>query len=265
MWLRDNLEKSSVVMHYSISMFKSSRLSKLLSKAGKRLALLVKGNRTGVGLFYFDNPKTIVCANVKEACSHLGWNGEEIDAYIESGYQKFSEVIAETKRDFPENWNSEVNLSIMLYVAIRSTNAQVVVETGVANGVSTNMIMAGLEFTDGTLYSFDVDERCSKAYSGNGNWNFNLLSPNNPEISLAKASNKFSEIDLWLHDSDHSNWWQSFEYEFALTKLRRGGYLFSDDIDFSTAWVDFAPVNFSRNIVLFDFRKLIGIAQNYVG
>ena len=71
-----------------------------------------------------------------------------------------------------------------------------------------------------------------------------------------------SRSKLLYAKSDHSYWWQNFEYKYALSKLNPGGYLFSDDIDYSTAWAKFAPFNFSRNIVLFDFRKLIGVARN---
>ena len=256
-----SLNEIFFVVYYG-GMDRYSSLSKFFFKAKNRLELAIDGNRSGVGLFYFENTKTFVCANVQEACSQLGWNSPEVDSYIESGIRMHSEVISRTTNDFPEIWNSEVNLSIMLYVAIRLTNAQVVVETGVANGVSTNMIMAGLEFTGGALYSFDVDENCGNAFSGPGNWNFNVLSSSAPEKNLLALTEAFPGVDLWLHDSDHSYWWQNFEYKYALSKLNPGGYLFSDDIDYSTAWAKFAPFNFSRNIVLFDFRKLSGVARN---
>ena len=242
-------------------MEKFIKLSKLATKVKRRSIVAFKGSRSGVGLFYFNAPNTLICSNIKEVINELNLNGNETDILLQEGHIKYQETIDRSTGVFPSNWNGEMNLSILLYVLIRKVNAQVVVETGVANGISTNMLMAALEQTGGRLHSFDINPMSRNSYRGSGKWDFNLLSARNPERQIINAMHSLGDVDLWLHDSDHSHWWQTFEYKLAFSKLRKNGYLISDDVDFSTAWAEFAPINFSRNLVLFDHKKLVGCAQ----
>lgn len=85
---------------------------------------------------------------------------------------------------FPEEWNVETNLSIYLHAYILKYRPKLVVETGVANGFSTNILMAALEITGGTLHSFDVRSECQFAYKGVGNWVFHLVPQRNQKRFL---------------------------------------------------------------------------------
>ena len=236
-------------------------IERLISRFKRRCILAVKGDRSGVGLFYFKSPNTLICSSIDELLEEIFRGGEEIKKLIHEGNLKYEETIEKCIVNFPTNWNGERNLSILLYVLVRQMNAKVVVETGVANGISTNMIMAALEKNEGKLISFDIDPMSRKSYNGSGKWEFNLLNKRNPEHQLLKAIQNLEKIDLWLHDSDHSHWWQTFEYKLAFSKLKVGGYLVADDVDFSTAWAEFSPNHFSRDMILFDFKKLVGCAR----
>lgn len=238
-----------------------NKIIKAATRVKRRSLVAFKGSRTGVGLFYFNAPNTSICSNIKEVINELSLNGNETDRLVQEGHIKYQETIDRSTSTFPSNWNGEKNLSILLYFLIIKVNAQVVVETGVANGISTNMLMAALEQTGGCLHSFDINPMSKNSYRGSGKWNFNLLRSRNPERQIINAMKSLGDVDLWLHDSDHSHWWQTFEYKLAFSKLRKNGYLVSDDVDISTAWAEFAPVNFSSNFVLFDYKKLVGIAQ----
>jgi hypothetical protein len=77
--------------------------------------------------------------------------------------------------------------------------------------------------------------------------------------NLLKTVDNFGEVDLWLHDSNHSYLWQNMEYELALSKLGNRGILISDDIDASLAWSQNSKTCFNTSYILNDYRKFIGI------
>lgn len=149
-----------------------------------------------------------------------------------------------------------------MYSLVISKNPNLVIETGVANGISTNAIMKALEKSkeSGALHSFDVLPETSKAYRGNGNWKFHLLNATKAHTQLRDELQRLAKPDLWLHDSNHGYRWQKFEFLLANKSLRRGGILISDDIDASPAWAELAGTVFRKSYIVFDSRKFIGIA-----
>ena len=136
-----------------------------------------------------------------------------------------------------------------------------IIETGVANGITTNAIMKALEESgaNGELNSFDVLPETSKAYSGD-NWKFHLLKGKNVHKQIKSAVSSLPKVDVWVHDSDHGYRWQKFEYLLALSVLSKNGILISDDIDASSAWSELAKSHFRKSYIIFDSRKFIGIA-----
>lgn len=161
---------------------------------------------------------------------------------------------------FPEEWNVEKNLSFYLHAYILKYRPKLVVETGVANGISTNIIMNALEKTGGTLHSFDVRSECQYAYKGIGNWVFHLV-PQKNQKRFFKALTRDWNVNLWFHDGDHSYFWQQFEYRLAVQKLDSAGVIISDDIDASEAWIETCKENNLDSINVFDSRKFFGIAR----
>ena len=137
-----------------------------------------------------------------------------------------------------------------------------IIETGVANGITTNAIMKALEESGagGELHSFDVLPETNKAYLGEGNWNFHLLKGKSVHNHIKTVVNSLPKIDVWVHDSNHGYRWQKFEYLLALSVLNKNGILISDDIDASSAWGELAEMHFRKSYVIFDSRKFIGIA-----
>lgn len=134
-----------------------------------------------------------------------------------------------------------------------------IIETGVANGITTNVIMKALEETGGSLYSFDLDPRTENVYAGQGNWYFRLLK-DDFEKSLINQLSEIGMVNLWIHDSNHGYNWQAFEYELASKHLVSDGVLVSDDIDASTAWGNAANSDFKESFGVFDNRKFFGVA-----
>jgi predicted O-methyltransferase YrrM len=66
--------------------------------------------------------------------------------------------------------------------------------------------------------------------------------------------------DIWLHDSNHGQTWQSFEYSLAWNLLAPGGVLLSDDVDASPAWGEASISYLDNPAIIFDTRKFIGVS-----
>ena len=180
---------------------------------------------------------------------------------LEEGAQVSNQIAKETSvKTFPDIWDVESNLASFLYAYVMEKKPLVVVETGVANGFSTKILMRALEQTGGELHSFDVRRECSLAYQGSGNWNFHLV-PMRNQKSFFQDSTSQMDVDLWFHDGDHSFMWQQFEYNLASSRLAPNGVVISDDVDSSEAWMEFCVKKEMENLCVFDSRKIFGLAR----
>jgi hypothetical protein len=181
----------------------------------------------------------------------------EIKNLFKQGEKDYEFAVENSVHNFPEIWKSGRTLGSLTSALVNLVKPEIVVETGVANGVSSRIITKNL-LTTSTLYSFDTDPLTSESVSGCKNWRWNLVDTYRPEESLLKVVSKIGpDIDIWIHDSDHSGYWQNFEYKIAIKNLKVGGFLISDDIQDSSAWLR----NFgtSGNLQFSDGHKLIGI------
>jgi len=125
---------------------------------------------------------------------------------------------------------------------VKSKKPSLVVETGVANGISTNAIVSALneDSSRGWLHSFDVLPETKASYTGKGKWSFHLLDKKRTHKQLSVAVGNLPLVDIWLHDSNHGYRWQKFEYLLALSRLKEDGTLTSAYIYASPAWGEIA-------------------------
>ncbi len=82
----------------------------------------------------------------------------EIIDYIEEG-KDFFHTFSKTQSSITNTrWNAEEQLFILLYSLIKASNSKLIIETGVANGITTNAIMKALEESGavGEPHSFNV-------------------------------------------------------------------------------------------------------------
>ena len=167
-----------------------------------------------------------------------------------------------------------------LYALVRILKPEIVVETGVACGLSSAFILCALEKNkNGKLYSidlpyvegedipvdyFDKDGLMSWCIPKNKEvgWiippdlrsRWNLIIGSSSE-KLPPLLEKLKEIDIFLHDSEHSYKNMMTEYRTAYPFLKRGGILLSHDIDYNASFYDFCR---SEDCDCFVFRKNIG-------
>jgi len=161
---------------------------------------------------------------------------------------------------------------LVLYVLTRIKKPTIVLETGVASGRSSHVILEALA-TNGTggLYSIDLPKYFdgtaphqvdSNEHGGHKEYEGFISSQKTPgwlvpqvlrsrwhlllgdsKILLPDTLDKFGDIDMFFHDSDHSYDMMTFEYNIAWPKILPGGFLLSDDIKWNNAFNDFIENN----------------------
>lgn len=186
-------------------------------------------------------------------------NYAEIESFLDEGLKVYKKFSKDNSGKFaPYKFDGGENLCIFLFAWILATKPKTVVETGVASGITTNVILEALAITGGNLYSLDINPQSSKVYCGKYPWNFILLRKPK-KYNLSKFGELKKPIDLWIHDSDHSYKWQKFEYEVAKKSLSKSGILVSDDIDTSAAFGEFVMRNSGFGNAIYDGRKFFGL------
>ncbi|MFZ1077010.1 MAG: class I SAM-dependent methyltransferase [Nitrosotalea sp.] len=146
----------------------------------------------------------------------------------------------------------------IVYSIIRHLKPEYVVETGVANGVSSTLILQALDLNNtGTLYSVDLPvpywkntayRKVDKVEVKNDEvgWLVPLKLRKRWILSLGKSReilpevfNKTKKCEVFFHDSEHSFDNMMFEFNTAWPHITNGGIILADDVNRNTAFDDF--------------------------
>jgi predicted O-methyltransferase YrrM len=132
-----------------------------------------------------------------------------------------------------------------IWCLIQRLNAAKVVETGVAHGVTTRIILEALNGR-GHLWSVDLPpvwapevHREIGAAVGDRSVDQWSLIFGSSRRRLPRLLPRIAPIDLFIHDSHHSRYNMLFEMKMAWTALRPGGAMIVDDIDLNQAFAEF--------------------------
>jgi predicted O-methyltransferase YrrM len=147
-----------------------------------------------------------------------------------------------------ESANLYAKKILIQYAAVRALRPEIVVETGVASGISTTYLLLALDRNQqGVLHSIGdsnpnflppgrspgwiVPEKLASR------WTLHL---GKAEDLLPKVLSSVSPIDVFIHDSLHTHDHMLFEYRTAYPRLRPGGLLISDDVLWNAAFSQFS-------------------------
>jgi hypothetical protein len=150
----------------------------------------------------------------------------------------------------------------LLYKAVRIARPSRVVETGVADGRSSRALLRAMSVNgSGRLTSVDVagDVGAMIEPALRDRWDLVVLPATGRKEAVVRCLRSQAPLDIFIHDSDHSYGWQSFEYRAAYEALRPGGLLISDDIDASFAFLDFVSRVGSPSLACVGSRKVMGV------
>jgi predicted O-methyltransferase YrrM len=137
---------------------------------------------------------------------------------------------------------------LLQYAVVRAFQPKIVVETGVANGVSSAYILLALQANGrGTLYSIGLNDPQYLPAGKSLGWvvpkmlrsPWKLLVGDSRTI-LPELLGEIGSTDIFIHDSLHTYEHMLWEYRLAYPHLRLGGLLFSDDARWNSAFPEFA-------------------------
>jgi predicted O-methyltransferase YrrM len=231
-------------------------------------ALLSPGFRRIEAPAVSDLARAAACTHVSAAelaSRHLDGDGtgiEELVAEEEALWQELRARYASRRLGFPRPWAVERNTSSLIYLMTRLTRPRIVLETGVANGHSTYLLLEALRRNGrGELHSVEVQADVGGLLTEEerAGWHLHLLPVDRRKEGFEELLRTIGRIDLFIHDSNHVYPWQQFEYASVLDHMAAGSIIASDDVDSSFAFIDFCERIGRRPRVLLDKRKAFGL------
>lgn len=147
----------------------------------------------------------------------------------------------------PPGWLRMRKTYLMIYAIVRLARPQIIVETGVANGLTSSLILLALAKNQaGHLHSIELKESSWTSGKPPGwvipqtlrdRWTLHL---GDAKATLPALLQQLNGISIFLHDSDHSYGHMTFELREALPHLAPGGLALADDARNNSAFLDFA-------------------------
>jgi predicted O-methyltransferase YrrM len=136
---------------------------------------------------------------------------------------------------------------LLQYAAIRATRPTIIVETGVANGVSSSYLLLALELNGrGHLHSIEVGDKSYQPAGYQPGWMVPdflrhrwQLHIGDAKILLPDLLRQLESIDVFIHDSLHTYEHMWFELQCAYPHIKPGGLLLADDALWNSSFVDF--------------------------
>ena len=214
-------------------------------------------------------------AGMSVACDSLGvasilGRDPRHEALNESEYEALAkewEVLAASldlnaSTEFPREYDVETQTARTLYILTRWLRPKVILETGIARGLSSFALLAAAEANqEGTVYSCDVDPRSGHLVTETlkHRWQRRIINVKDAEHSFREFLKEVGEVDFFFHDSNHREAWMRFEFAEVLKQISPGGILGSDDVDLNRSFLDVVP-HAAAVAVLLDSRKASAFA-----
>ncbi len=148
-----------------------------------------------------------------------------------------------------------------LYLITRAFRPGTILETGVANGLSTRIILEAIVMNRrGILVSTEIEKEVGPLVpdSLRMHWQLHV---GKPSSVLTETLEEVGQVDLFLHDSDHSYENMLFEFKKAYHRMSRHGLMVSDDVDTNPAFIEFAASIGRQPLFVYGFRKILGIVR----
>jgi methyltransferase family protein len=181
--------------------------------------------------------------------------------------------------------DGEPGLTRAAWCLVRHLKPANVVETGVARGFTSRIILEALERNGaGHLWSIDLPPplhpelhtQIGAAVRDGLRYRWSYIKGSS-QRRLPQLLKEIGEIDLFIHDSAHTEDNVRFELDRAWARLKPGGAVIVDDIDYNWAFYTFMQANpgnqflvchgepLERDPPRFDAKGLFGIARKASG
>lgn len=172
--------------------------------------------------------------------------------------------------------------TLTMYVLTRIIKPEIVVETGGTPGKSSAFILKAMSVNNkGTLYTVDLPpadlKKWDEIVESSSNISMHNILPHEEssgwivpnefkgrhKIVIGKSSHRLfpllkelKQIDMFIHDSEHSYENMLWEYRTAFPFIRVGGILLSDDVGLNESFDDFCKEVNCRSRVIGGFGAI---------
>lgn len=219
--------------------------------------------------FYFGNKAPMQRSVILNAAKHLFGNATPLAPWKEALQEiESGDLIPPTENinNIPVGNSMGNTFGKWIYCCVRVLQPSSMIETGVAHGSSSWIILNAMEKNKkGKLISIDLPNNDT-----NEAYNFGVKTPptgwrvpeqlrqrwslrlGDARILLPEALKEFGKLDIFFHDSDHSYGHMKFEFETSLPYLSSKGILLSDDVHKNAA---FAELVSNNNLLALQFNK----------
>ncbi len=218
--------------------------------------------------FRLGNKEAIHTAIILDSVKHLWGSNANLEPWKQA-LQELADLqlVPPTKNETAIVVGNNLNTSFgkWIYCCVRVLKPEYIIETGVAHGYSSWIILNALHKNQkGTLYSIDMPNNDT-----NENYNFSKqpetgwmvpdqlrsrwkLNLGDAKVLLPAILNELGAIDIFFHDSDHSFEHMKFEFEVTHPHIRKGGLLLSDDVHKNAAFREHVD---AHNLTALQFNK----------
>lgn len=210
-------------------------------------SLLMENKRLRLNKKYpFRNDKDIRSFEDYNDFLSFMFGSEPLKLINEHGSSELSNLYQKSIRKMKSLYGEDRQLSVLsleesmsLYFSVRILKPEIVVETGVSDGMSSLFILSALEKNrKGCLYSIDFpDVGMPKLYGKEPGWIVDKAFCTKWTLIYGKTSQellplltKLRYVNIFLHDSEHSYPNMKFEFSTALKYMREGSLMLSDDV-----------------------------------
>lgn len=199
-------------------------------------------------------------------------------------FNKINAALQKAKRDFPDPRLGGAMIGYpasLLYALVRIVKPSLIIETGVGPGGSSSIILLALHANKkGRLISIDLPGADAQIYPKIGKL-FNIYVPPGYEVGwlvppwmrdrwdlrlgdskelLPRVLDEVDVVDMFLHDSLHTDEHVSFELSTVFPHLLHGGLLMADDVNeyWSLAFVRLCE---AKRLPYYVFNHRLGVAK----
>ncbi len=222
----------------------------LLQNVRRRAGFAIKNPRYTLGAIFRD----LTLADEKFLARITASSPHQIRGYLDEPISTpaFAEHLRGADKEFRalsiESADLFAKKILNQYAAVRAFAPDCIVETGVANGVSSSYLLLALQKNGhGRLHSIGLADPAFLPRGKDPGWLVPQWLRAPWEVHLGDAREilpglltQLGNIGIFIHDSLHTYDHMIWEFETAYPHLRSGGLLFSDDALWNDSFYEFA-------------------------
>jgi predicted O-methyltransferase YrrM len=197
--------------------------------------------------------RELTLADERFLAALTGSRAREIRQFLQepSSTPDFAAHLRECEGAFRQGFSSAdlwAKKVLVQYAAVRAFRPEVIVETGVASGVSSSYLLLALERNQkGTLHSVEINDASYLPQGKEVGWIVPQRLRDRWQLHIGDSAailpsllHELGEVDIFIHDSLHTYEYMKFEFQIAGPYIKRGGLLFADDALWNSAFSEFA-------------------------